>query len=566
MTEPVRRRVVALLAGQAFAFGLSESLLLIVANAIFLDAYGSKWLPLTYVGIAVVGTLFAAGVARIVRRWPLPRVAILTEAAVALLFLVAWLVLAVSDGAWVSAPLLVLFPVLLQIGFIFVGGQAGRLLDVQQIKAGFPRIVSGFAVGFLAGGLAGSPLLALLGSPDHLLLVAAGSQVGFLALLAVAGRRFADRLGQVESSPLGLPRPPLRTLLATRFVLLIIGYQVLSAAGTYLIEFILFDRAAARYDDAESLTRFLSTYTAALNIVDILFLALFAGVLLRRFGLRLGIAANPLRGHGARGRDVDLRDRLRRRLAGAVRAGGGRAHRRHLVDRRDDEDVHQHRVPAAAGRGAPRRPGGRRGHRRARRHRDHRSAAVRVARPGRTRVRHRGRHGRGLRRLDADRLCCSTASTRGRSPARSGDGSCPARHPTWEAPRRPRRSSACSRATTDATYGWDSIFCPGRRHRRRMPSWRGSPVIRAPMCACPPSPASPATAMPRASDRLRAEITTLTASSEAAERRLAARDSGSADRGRPRRHSRNSCATRTRQCAPRRSPPSVPKTEGSSMR
>lgn len=293
MTEPAPRRVIALLASQAFAFGLSESLLLIAANAIFLDAYGSKWLPLTYIGIAVVGTLVAAAVARTVRRWPLPRVAILAEAAVALLFVAAWAVLSASGGVWVSAPLLVLFPVLLQIGFIFVGGQAGRLLDVQQIKAGFPRIVSGFAVGFLAGGLAGRPLLALLGSTDHLLLVAAGSQAGFVALLAFAGRRFADRLGQVERSPLGRPRLPLSRVLSSRFVLLVIGYQILSAAGTYLIEFVLFDRAAARYHDAASLTRFLSTYTAALNIVDILFLALVAGMLLRRFGLRLGIAANP---------------------------------------------------------------------------------------------------------------------------------------------------------------------------------------------------------------------------------------------------------------------------------
>ncbi len=200
MSAAPPRRVIALLAGQAFAFGLSESLLLIVANAIFLDAYGSKWLPLTYVGIAVVGTLAAAGVARTVRRWPLPRVALVAEGAVALLFVAAWAVLTSSGGAWVSAPLLVLFPVLLQIGFIFVGGQAGRLLDVQQIKSGFPRIVSGFAIGFLAGGLAGRPLLALLGSPDHLLLVAAGAQAGFLALLAVTGSLFADRLAHAETA------------------------------------------------------------------------------------------------------------------------------------------------------------------------------------------------------------------------------------------------------------------------------------------------------------------------------------------------------------------------------
>ena len=43
----------------------------------------------------------------------------------------------------------------------------------------------------------------------------------------------------------------------------------------------------------DDLTRFLSAYTAVLNLVDILFLALLAGPLMRRFGLRLGLVLNP---------------------------------------------------------------------------------------------------------------------------------------------------------------------------------------------------------------------------------------------------------------------------------
>ena len=59
------------------------------------------------------------------------------------------------------------------------------------------------------------------------------------------------------------------------------------------MDFLLFDRAAAQYS-GEDLTRFLSTYTAALNLIDILFLALLAGPLMRRFGLRFGLAFNPV--------------------------------------------------------------------------------------------------------------------------------------------------------------------------------------------------------------------------------------------------------------------------------
>jgi hypothetical protein len=288
------RRVVALLGAQTFVFGLSESLLLISANAVFLGAYGSKWLPLTYVGIALVGTAASAAIARAVARRPLPRVALVTETAVALLFVGAWAVLAGAGDPWVSAPLLVLFPVLLQLGFVFVGGQAGRLLDVQQLKSSFPRIVSGFAAGFLVGGLVATPLLDLLGSTEHLLLIAAAAQVGFVVLLAATGSVFAERLRPVPQPAALGPRPPLRRLLATRFVALLIAYQVLSAAGTYLIEYLLFDRATARYGDAPDLARFLSKYTVVLNVVDMAFLAVAAGALLRRFGLRLGVAANPV--------------------------------------------------------------------------------------------------------------------------------------------------------------------------------------------------------------------------------------------------------------------------------
>jgi hypothetical protein len=280
--------VVRLLAAQAFVFGLSESLLVIASSAIFLAAYGSKWLPITFVAIALFGTLIAAWIARVVRHRPLPYVAILVESVVGVFFFGAWAVLTLWSGVWVSAPLLVLFPILLQVGFVFIGGQAGRLLDVQQIRIHFPRIVSGFAVGFIAGGLVAMPLLRLPGGTNGLFLIAAIAQVAFVMLLTVTAGRFAERLGQVERAPHGLPRPPLHRLLSSRFVLLLMAYQVLSAAGTYMAEYILFDRAAARFASADSLAQFLSRFTIALNAVSLAFLALLAAPLLRRFGLRSG--------------------------------------------------------------------------------------------------------------------------------------------------------------------------------------------------------------------------------------------------------------------------------------
>jgi hypothetical protein len=289
MTDAPPRGVVGLLIAQAFAFGVTLALLLVPANALFLDAYGSKWLPVTYIATAVAGGVAAALIARAARRTRLFRVAAAVLGAFAALFAASWGILE-AGGDWVSGVLLVAFSLLIQIGFVFIGGQAGRLLDVRQMKALFPRVVSGFAVGFLAGGLIQIPLLALLGSTENLFLATTAAQLTFLGLLLYTERRFPE---VTTERPAGAPaaRPPLRTLF-TGLLALLLGYQVLSAMGSQVVDFLLFDRAAARYSGSD-LTRFLSLYTGLLNLVDIVFLAVFAGPLMRRFGLRLGLTLNP---------------------------------------------------------------------------------------------------------------------------------------------------------------------------------------------------------------------------------------------------------------------------------
>lgn len=285
------RGVVGLLTAQALAFGVTLALLIIPANALFLDAYGSEWLPATYIAVAVFGSAGSALFARAARRTRLVRVATVSLGALAVLYAASWLIL-VTGGVLVSAVLLVLFPIALQVGFVLIGGQAGRLLDVRQMKEQFPRVVSGFAVGFFLGGLLGIPLLALLGSTEHLLVATTVAQGAFLGLLLATERRFPEvRASPAEDAP-AAPRPPLRTVFASGLVLLLLVYQVLSAMGSQVVDFLLFDRAAAQYS-GDDLTRFLSGYTAALNLVDILFLALVAGPLMRRFGLRLGLLLNP---------------------------------------------------------------------------------------------------------------------------------------------------------------------------------------------------------------------------------------------------------------------------------
>ena len=116
-------------------------------------------------------------------------------------------------------------------------------------------------------------------------------------------------------------RPSIRRLFASRFVALILGYQVLSALGSQLSDYLVYDRAGAQFTDPADLARFLAGYTAAINVASIAFLFLLAGPLLRRFGLRLGITANPFVLGGVRGRDARRPRRGGRRLDGPAAHG-----------------------------------------------------------------------------------------------------------------------------------------------------------------------------------------------------------------------------------------------------
>jgi hypothetical protein len=288
------------LTAQSFAFGFTAALVGVVANAMFLDAYGARWLPVTYLLVAAAGVSVSAGIARASRRFDLVPIAVTVLGSITAVFTGAWLLGATGDAPWVSGPLLVVFAILIGLGFTFVGMQAGRILDIAGIKARLPRIMAGFPVGAVAGGLAGGPLVTWTGRTEGLLLPTVLAQATFTTLVWATGRRFADRLARPPAPP---PRPTMPAggerrgvgrLLANPFVVLVVGYQVLSSFGSQIADYLVMDRAAARFPDSEDLARFVSGYTAVMNTAIILFLVLLAGPLMRRFGLRLGIAANPV--------------------------------------------------------------------------------------------------------------------------------------------------------------------------------------------------------------------------------------------------------------------------------
>lgn len=291
-----RPKTVPILGAQAFAHGLVCAFTIIPASGLFLSAYGARKLPYVYLLVALTGFVTAPFFGRALSRWAVATVARPVLGGLIALQLACWTVLAVSGAMWPSVILQVLFPVSLQVGFVFLGTQAGRLLTMREMKAWFSVVASGFSVGFLLGGLAAPVVIDLFGGTHQVLPFTAAATACLLVLVTVTQRRYHDALSFQPAPPRragSVPRPadgaPVRIMIALLF-----AYQVLSALGTQLAEFLLYDRAAARYATSEELARFTSHFNVGLNVVELLFLFFVAGPLLARFGLRLGLFANPI--------------------------------------------------------------------------------------------------------------------------------------------------------------------------------------------------------------------------------------------------------------------------------
>lgn len=299
----MRRRLLLLLGGQTVALGLTVSFLVVPASALFLHEYGAGALAYAYLVVAVAGAAVSSALTVAQRRMPLGRLALVTLLVHVVVVLAAWVLLTQWGLAWVTFVLIVLFPLSIPTGFLLVGSQAVRLYDVQLLKRDFPRIVAGFSVGFAVGGLAAAALVAPLGGADHLLLVDVAMALLMTAMVAATCRSFPGELltpptetnpPARRSRPRTAGRMDVQRLLRDPLVRLVLGYQVLSAAVTQLLDFVVWERAAAYYPDPSHLARFMGAFGAIINIVSILFVVLLAGRLLTRRGVGFGLAANPV--------------------------------------------------------------------------------------------------------------------------------------------------------------------------------------------------------------------------------------------------------------------------------
>jgi HEAT repeat protein len=289
------RPAVAYIVGQALLLGLELAFLVVPGNAVFLSVYGAERLPYVYLVVAAMGAGASYVLTSLQARFGLTQLAIASTVLVSALTLTSWALLAYGGVTLAAGGVLVLFALQIQLGFVFIGAQAGRALDLQELKRVFSWIVAAFVIGFMIGGFGVAAYVEAGGATVHLLAWSAVFAAAIAGLIVATARHIAEPV-QEPAHPSETPaKPPsLRQILAVPLIGAVFVYQILSAMVTQLVEYLLYDRAAARFPGEDQLAQFLGQFTAVLNAVDLVVLLAFGGLLMTRFGLRYGLSVNPI--------------------------------------------------------------------------------------------------------------------------------------------------------------------------------------------------------------------------------------------------------------------------------
>lgn len=273
---------------QQFFSGVALLSLYTCANALFLPAFGGDAVAYTFVVIGFAGAAMTLGFRTLQKRWSFGYLGAVSYGVFASMIIFCRIMLNSSSQRWIVFTLMVLYTLMLSNLTVIVGLQSARLFEGRLFRKSYPLVILSQILGAISTGLLMTPLLRWIGAAENLLWVAGGA-------LGISLLSFLLHVWQFPSYyRKARPTPLQRTLIQDPYVRRIFSYQFSSYLGTRLVTFLGLLVVAERFSDSDTIARFFGNLAAVLTLLTALFLGIAAGYVMSRFGLRVGLSANPV--------------------------------------------------------------------------------------------------------------------------------------------------------------------------------------------------------------------------------------------------------------------------------
>ena len=276
----------------SFVLGIARVFVLTASQAIFLENYPASDLAYVYM-LASVATMATSGAYLYLGRRLTLRPQILANLFFALGVTVVLRVLLGLPGVrWPAMALAVWFHVVFALTSVAFWTVATQVVDIRQGKRLFPLVTTGDVLAFSVGGFFILQVVGTIGAPNLLLIGAAGlamAAFSFVGLSRVRPERFRGGGRPSEGA-----RAPERVKWSSPYLVMMMGYFILSAVVFIFLDNAFSDVAQLRYGDAAQLARFFGTFAAVAAMVNFLFRTFGAGRMIQKFGLIAGLIGLPV--------------------------------------------------------------------------------------------------------------------------------------------------------------------------------------------------------------------------------------------------------------------------------
>lgn len=294
--EPGEGSRVAWLALHSLCNGLFVAFFFSAANALFLDAWATEFLPWAYVGSSIGGYLLIRSFAQVERRSSLATFSTASLGFLLAIALGAWLALAASGNAWIPFVVFMLAGPSLALLEVEFWGLASNLFDLSQGKRLFGAVSTGEVISAILGFFLVPVLVDVLGSPVPLLGIAAGGAFGGLLVARYVTYRFAGHPARSDGAA-GSERTGdggVETASGwNRYLVLMGALMVVFVFAFYLLDLGFLSQVSGRFD-GNALAKFFGVFYGTIKLLELLGRPFLGSRLVHRFGLRLGLLLLPV--------------------------------------------------------------------------------------------------------------------------------------------------------------------------------------------------------------------------------------------------------------------------------
>lgn len=290
--RPEERRHVYLMLAQYFFMGAAMLFAQTISMPLFLEYWDASYIPLTYIGIAILVSLITAVFLKIYERISLARWLWLTILFIAVTNIFVRAGLALAPSKWLALLLPIWTQTLINLAVLAFWTLAAELFDVRQGKRLFGLLNAGSWLSYVAAGPFTGTLVNLLGTENLYIIIAIFL---FIALLiqGVILRGMKKPQAQTQHAA-PQETPTLGALFRNRYVLFVFALAAIWRVAYFVMDAVFYNMTAIQYPNTADSAAFIGGFFSMVGLLGFVTDTFLTGRIISRYGLWAGLLTTPL--------------------------------------------------------------------------------------------------------------------------------------------------------------------------------------------------------------------------------------------------------------------------------